>query len=152
MSQDRQVRGSPIFSSLLLAIALLATAAGLARVTASKAPAPMPVAQDTGNSPADVTAIPYRLVLSAPAAEVTFDSAVSIKPSDDRSPLVGTLVLDSKNPAIGLTVKWKTPPPVGAHGFARLTLEPPGKDSITHVFDSSGDIEDFIELPISSVR
>lgn len=31
--------------------------------------------------------------------------------------------------------------------FAKLTVEAPGKETFTHVFDAPGDIDDFVELP-----
>ena len=87
--------------------------------------------------------IPYQLQLSAEAAEVK----IAI---DDEAPLAslsGNLTASSEHPVLSLTVRWKQPPGLGERRFAKLTLEPAGKSTVTHVFDASGDIDDILELP-----
>ena len=91
--------------------------------------------------------MPFRLLLSAPAALVEIDSGKPIQPPVEGPSLSGTLELDPANPHVGLIVRWKTPASAGEHRFAKLTLEPPGQDTFTHVFDAAGDIDDFLELP-----
>ena len=127
-----------------MALALVVTGLGLQRVTSKEVvvvpgKVPSPVA-------AKATAVPYRLVLSAPAAAVEIDGgkgAVAV-PADS---LAGTVELDAANPAISLSVRWKGPAAPGEHRFAKLTLEPAGRDSFVHVFDGDGDIDDIVELP-----
>lgn len=56
--------------------------------------------------------------------------------------------MDPRNPHISLVVRWKTAATPGEHRFAKLTLEAPGQETFTHVFDADGDIDDFLELPL----
>lgn len=142
------VRGSPLIRFIILAIALAATAAGLLRVTAARTTlartAPPPAASLQALR---ATSVPFRLLLSVPAAMVEIDSGKPIRPPLDGPFLSGTLELDPANPHVGLVVRWKTPASAGEHRFAKLTLEPPGQETFTHVFDAAGDIDDFLELP-----
>jgi hypothetical protein len=142
------VRGSPLIRFIILAIALAATAAGLLRVTAARTTisptAPLPTAPKQ-ELPGE--SVPFRLLLSAPAAMVEIDSGKPIQPPLDGSFLSGTLEHDPANPHVGVIVRWKTPASAGEHRFAKLTLEPPGQETLTHVFDAAGDIDDFLELP-----
>lgn len=137
------MRGSPLLRFLILVVALAATAAGLMRVTSAKnesePSAPVPVARKEGNPP-----VPFRLLLSAPAESVKIDTGV-VSQANRSS---GTLELDPANPRVGLVVRWKTPAAPGEHRFAKLTLEPPGQETLTHVFDADGDIDDIFELPL----
>lgn len=95
--------------------------------------------------------IPFRLVLSAPATEIGIDTGKLLRPPTSDSLISGSLELDPENPHLALVVRWKNPPLPGEHRFAKLTLEAPGQDTFTHVFDATGDIDDFLELPISAV-
>lgn len=102
--------------------------------------------------PARETATPFRLVLSAPAAEIEVDTGKSIRLPVDGSPLSGMVELDPTNPHVGLIVRWKSPAAAGERRFAKLTLEAPGQETFTHVFDAAGDIDDFIELPLPATK
>jgi hypothetical protein len=137
------VRGSPLLRFLILVVALATTAAGLVRVTSTKndiaVSTPVPEARKEGSPP-----VPYRLLLSAPAESVTIDTGVVSLANQ----LSGTLELDPANPRVGLIVQWKNPAAPGEHRFAKLTLEPPGQTTLTHVFDADGDIDDIFELPL----
>jgi hypothetical protein len=137
------VRGSPLLRSILILLALAASSLALIRLTHSQS-APVPTAKKNQPTAATTVApIPYRLVLSAEAAEISIAA-------DSQPPLnqpAGQLSPTSKNPVISLTVRWKTPPAPGEQRFAKLTLDPPGKETITHVFDAAGDIDDLLELP-----
>ena len=148
-SQLRPMRGSPLLRSILLAMALAATGLGLARVTSSRQEEPTvrpaaapPVALPGGN------AVPFRLVLSAPSAQVEIDTGKVLRPLVDDSPLSGVLELDPRNPRVSLVIRWKQPTAPGERRFAKLTLEPPGQETFTRVFDADGDIDDFLELPL----
>ncbi|MGL4401780.1 MAG: hypothetical protein ACRCXD_18115 [Luteolibacter sp.] len=142
------MRGSPLLRFIFMALALAATGLGLARVTAprndSRATAPPPPVALPGGG-----AIPFRLLLSAPAAQVEIDTGKVIRqiPSDGLS-ISGVLELDSRNPRLGLVIRWKQPTAQGEHRFAKITLEATGQETLTHVFDAEGDIDDFLELPL----
>ncbi|MES2661531.1 MAG: hypothetical protein V4689_23130 [Verrucomicrobiota bacterium] len=144
------VRGSPVLRFILLAIALAATAVGLRRVTSSRAetsPVVMPEKPVTA-----AIAVPFRLVLSAPATAIEIDSGKMVSPSPDGIPVSGTLEMDPSNPHVSLVVRWKNPAAVGEHRFAKLTLEAPGQPTFTHVFDADGDIDEFLELPFPAAK
>lgn len=96
--------------------------------------------------------VPYRLLLSSPAAAIEIDTGMPIRPSTDSSTISGLLELDPQNPHLGLIIKWKQAALPGEHHFAKLTLEAPGQPTFTHIFDAPGDIDDFLELPISELK
>lgn len=104
------------------------------------------------NTTATATSVPFRLLLSAPAAEIEIDTGKSIRPATDEMPISGSFELDPKNPHVGLIVRWKNPATSGERRFAKLTLEAPGQETFTHVFDADGDIDDFIELPFPATK
>ncbi len=133
------MRGSPILRSILLTLALLATAVGLQRVTSARSEIIVAAPPEKTASPS--TAIPFHLTLSAPTSSVEI-SGKTLTP-----PLSGTLEIDPANPHVALVVRWKNPAAPGEHRFAKLTLDPPGQATITHVFDAAGDIDDLLELP-----
>lgn len=146
------VRGSPVIRFFLLSIALVAVAAGLMRVTSARVASVSPV-NTVVSAPSMAAAVPFRLVLSAPAAEVKIDTDGAVPAiSPDQSPVIGKLELDAKNPHLALIVRWKNAPAAGEHRFAKLTLEAPGQDTFTHVFDADGDIDDFLELPLPPAK
>lgn len=90
--------------------------------------------------------MPFRLQLSAPASTVEIDGGNGALPVSLEG-LSGTLETDPANPVVMLTVKWREAPETGELRFAKLILEPAGKETITHVFDAAGDIDDIVELP-----
>ena len=146
------MRGSPLIRFILLALALAAAGAGLMRVTATrKSVTPPPVAA-TGTPALPGKPVPFRLLLSAPAAVVEIDTGKLIRPPADSATISGTLELDPRNPRVGLVVRWKNAAAPGEHRFAKLTLEAPGQATFTHVFDAGGDIDDFLELPFPAAE
>lgn len=147
--QAKAVRGSPLVRFFILSIALAATGLGLMRVT-STGKEPQTIPQPIEDKRVTSQAIPFRLLLSAPATLVEIDTGEILRPSPDTSFLSGRLEIDPKNPHVGLIVKWKNPVAPGEHRFAKLTLEAPGKDTFTHTFDAAGDLDDFVELPLPS--
>ncbi len=150
-AQGRGVRGSPLIRFILLVFALAATGVGLLRVTAARSTAE-PAAKPPVAGRAALAAVPFRLVLSAPAAVVEIDTGHLIRPAAESSPISGMLELDPNNPRLGLVVRWKTPVADGEHRFAKLTLEAPGQATFTHVFDAAGDLDDFLELPFPAAK
>lgn len=148
----RGVRGSPLIRFILLALALAATGAGLARVTATRKPVSPPPVATAGTPALPGKSVPFRLLLSDPAALVEIDTGKLIRPPADSATISGTLELDPKNPRVGLVVRWKNAAAPGEHRFAKLTLEAPGQDTFTHAFDANGDIDDFLELPFPAAQ
>lgn len=145
------VRGSPLLRTIFLAIALLATGAGLSRITGARE-GPVAAGKVVEEVPAEDgrgVEIPFRLLLSAPAEEVELDTGERVRPVLEDAPLSGRLRLDPDNPRVGLTVRWKTPALAGEHRFAKLSLEIPRQATFVHVFDADGDIDELLELPLS---
>lgn len=137
------VRGSPLLRSIVIALLLIGFAMVLLRLTNTKRPAESstqlsvkPVMTE------NVQQVPYRLILSAEAAEIQL-TAGNASPV---SQLTGTLNLLPHAP-IFLSIRWKESAKSGEQRFAKLILEPSGKPTITHVFDANGDIDDVFELP-----
>ena len=144
--QLRRVRGSPVLRFIFLAIALMITAAGLQRVTSARTEESSPILPEKPQLAA--SAIPFRLILSAPAAAVEINTGKPLQLSPQEMPISGTLEIDAADPHLALIVRWKNPPAAGEHRFAKLTLEAPKQPTFTHVFDADGDIDDFLELPV----
>ena len=147
------MRGSPLIRFFLLALGLAVTGLGLQRVTSAREPQ-RPTAAPSSTAPAapSQNRVPFRLLLSAPAAAVEIDTGRLLRPELTASPISGSLELDPKNPHLALRVRWKVPAGPGEQRFAKLTLEAPGQDTYTHVFDAAGDIDDFLEIPISQPK
>lgn len=146
------MRGSPLTRFIILALALAATGAGLMRVTATRESVRPSAAAATGAPASPGKSVPFRLLLSDPAAVVEIDTGKLIRPPADAATISGTLEIDPKNPHVGLIVRWKNPAATSEHRFAKLTLEAPGQDTFTHVFDADGDIDDFLELPFPAAE
>ena len=143
------MRGSPLIRFILLALALAGVGWGIARLTSVRKTEERVAESPVVEKPATATlVVPFRLLLSAPAAQIKIDTGRTMELVAD-SPLTGMLQLDPENPRIALIIHWKNPAAVGEYRFAKLTLEPPGQETLTHVFDAAGDIEDFLELPIA---
>ncbi len=147
------MRGSPLIRFLLLALGLAATGLGLQRVTSARVSPRAPVAP-TSTTPAvsEQNRVPFRLLLSAPAAAVEIDTGHLLHLEPTESAISGSLELDPANPHLALLIRWKLPSGPGEQRFAKLTLEVPGQDTYTHVFDAAGDIDDFLELPVSQPK
>ncbi|MEO8617386.1 MAG: hypothetical protein ABI600_19800 [Luteolibacter sp.] len=146
------MRGSPLIRFFLLTLALAATGTGLLRLTAARVAEKMPELPAISQA-ITTRSVPFRLLLSDPAEVVTLDSGRASPPLQlDMSPINGKLEMDSQNPHLSLVVRWKNPLTAGEHRFAKLTLEAPGQETFVHVFDAAGDIDDFLELPIPTMK
>lgn len=145
------VRGSPLIRFILLVFALGATGVGLLRVTAARGPGD-PITKPAPIPKPALASAPFRLILSAAATLVEIDTGQVIRPLMEQSPISGTLEYDPNNPRLGLVVRWKNAADPGEHRFAKLTLEAPGQETFSHVFDANGDIDDFLELPFPAIK
>jgi hypothetical protein len=143
------VRGSPLLRFFMMALALVACATGLARVTASRA-SNNPIAAKPEAAPSRGIQGRFELRLSAPAAVVKIGSLGAMSSAElTQFPIVGSLYLDAAGASIPLVVRWQNPSAPGEHRFAKLTFEIPGRATFSHVFDAAGDIDDLTELPFS---
>lgn len=112
---------------------------------------PGPTAQITEETTSSIS-VPYRLVLSSLPSEVILEGLSPANLPVDSTTLSGMIQLDPTNPHLGLIVKWPDSGSSSLHHFAKLTLEIPNTPTFTHVFDSPEDIDDFLELPVSSSK
>lgn len=104
------------------------------------------VVEAAGKEP--TSGVRFDLVLSAPVESVRIDTGADQLHPVGPSPISGNLKLESRNPHVGLTIRWKNPPAEGEFRFAKLTLEIPERDTFVHVFDAPGNIDDLVELPL----
>jgi hypothetical protein len=147
------MRGSPVLRFIFLTFALIAAGFGILRVTSAGSRADTTTQRLAATPAAAASAVPYQLLLSAPAAAVKIDTGVANPPiAPEGSRISGKLQLDAANPHLSLIVRWKNPPVAGEHRFAKLTLEAPGQPTFTHVFDAHGDIDEFLELPLPAAK
>jgi hypothetical protein len=90
----------------------------------------------------------FELKLSRPAESVELkgrQGRVLFQSGRAAGPLLGTLELDAVDPTVFVAIRWAD---AGAgSGFAKLTLEPPGKPTRVRFFEAPGDLEDVWELP-----
>jgi hypothetical protein len=125
---------------------LLLAGFGLLRFRSSGAPA----AERREAEPEAVVNVRYgfSLVLSEPAEriELTDRTGSRLFEGGQSGPLSGTLELPHDG-AIFVTIHWRNEPSAGEMRFAKLTLDPPGKQSLIRYFEAPGDIEDVWELP-----
>ena len=134
------MRGSPLFRTVLVVLALVVAGAALARLTRPLAP---PSRQEAVIEPAEsrLSEAAYRLVLSAPPRSIGLESA-----GETRNAAEGRLPIDPENPVVFLRIAWEDGH--SAHRFAKLTLDLPGKPTMTHVFEAPGDIDDVWEIDL----
>jgi len=96
--------------------------------------------------------IPFHLLLSSPARKVEINTGKSLKKFTPEMALSGTVEMDPQNPHFALTILWQNPIRPGEHRFAKLILESPRRQTLTHVFDADGDIDDILEFPLSEFK
>ncbi len=91
----------------------------------------------------------FGLKLSAVAEVVELkgrEGRVLFRQQNSGGPFTGMVDLDADDPVVFVTVKWKDAAREGT-SFAKLSLEPVGKPTLTHYFEAPGTIEDVWELP-----
>lgn len=146
------MRGSPLIRFIFLALALAVAGAGIFRITAAKGLEVVPSERDGRDDPLSVAnAVPFRVLLSHPAATVEMVAKSEIRIAPTGNFFSGAMEMDPENPHLSITVRWSSAPEPGEHRFAKITLEPPGGNTLTHVFDSADDIDDVLELPLPAV-
>jgi hypothetical protein len=110
-----------------------------------------PQLQDTSVMQAASESAPcgFGLKLSAVAELVELkrrDGRVLFRHENASGPFTGMIQLDAVDPVVFVTVTWKEATSGGDY-FAKLTLEPAGKPTLSHYFEAAGSIEDVWELP-----
>lgn len=131
----------------MLAAGLLLAGWGILHLAGSSAP--LQQAAPIADRPAgEAQPCGFGLKLSAVAESVELkarNGRVLFQQQQTRGPFTGMLALDETDPVVFVTLKWKDSTDRGDH-FARLTLEPAGKPTITRYFEAPGTIEDVWEL------
>lgn len=140
------VRGSPLLRTFLILILLLGSGTVFLRLTAKgeSAETPPPVAEKkTGLIPAK-----FYLTISTSSSAVVLTNGE--KPFDlateDHMHFFGSGAIDPSNPILFLKISSPSQKSRAAL-FAKLVVEAEGTETFTHVFDSPGEIDDFVELP-----
>jgi hypothetical protein len=138
------MRGSPLFRTFLVLLALVGAGLGIRHL--ADAPVPPPSAPSPGPATVESTTAPFFLTFSSPPAELRLECAgneVVIEPEGVTA--TGTLELSGERPTIFITIRWADPDPAKPH-FAKLTLEPADHPTLTRTFDGFGGIDDAWEL------
>ncbi|MCX8496421.1 MAG: hypothetical protein ORN51_09595 [Akkermansiaceae bacterium] len=133
--------------SILLALVLAATGAGLLHVTTQRATPALPPITHAPISKLEGMTVPFNLLLSASAAAISLDAGHPVQLATDTSSISGKLLMDPKNPRIAISIHWRNATVPDEHRFAKITFDVPKQETFVHVFDAVGDIDDFIELP-----
>jgi hypothetical protein len=140
------VRGSPLLRTFLIALCLGLAALPLWRMTQPKATIPI----DTGTPSTNETAmtVPFGLQLSASAKHIILrdENGVTLWESAADVSVEVEATWPRLPRSVQIEVEWADAAPAPRY-FAKLRLDPPGRDTLTHVFDASTDIDDLWELP-----
>ncbi|MDP4647224.1 MAG: hypothetical protein NWR51_04705 [Akkermansiaceae bacterium] len=147
------VRGSPLLRTILVLGVLCISALGFVKLTGGGGKAVEPtVVSGTDGEDAGEKMIPakVRLTLSCLAGmiDVSAGGESMSGEMDTEGNFLGELEIDTENPVIFVRVAC-VPRDAGESGrhFAKLVVEAEGQETFTHVFDATGDIDDFVELP-----
>jgi hypothetical protein len=147
---DGRVRGSPVMRVLLVVIGFAVTALLLRQLTQPRIDGAKPVAVSvTGKNAQAPEQISFALYLSAPARKVSIKdpNGALLFEKDYANPVAEIHGHIGTRPSgVFLAVHWQETTSSPRY-FAKLQLDPPGRDSLTHVFDSTTHIDDIWELP-----
>ena len=140
------MRGSPLLRTFLITLCLGLAALPLWHMTRERA-ATKPDAPPVQH-PTATTTVPFSLTLSAPAKRVVLrdESGATLweSPSDVAAEV------DASWPrlprSVQIEVTWSDTATAPRY-FAKLRLDPPGRDTLTHVFDAGTNLDDLWELP-----
>ena len=142
------VRGSPLFRTFLILVAIAASGFLFVRLTAApKLVVAEHVTELKPNQPIDVIEGRIHVTLSGAARAV--DLFANAGYHRFASTGLGTHLAEMKiardNPVLEIRIDWLEE--TTANRFAKVVVEAPGFETFTHVFDAEGDIDDFVELP-----
>lgn len=98
-------------------------------------------------TPETKTAVPIQLQLSAAARQIELldENAEVLWRTNDAQNTEFFAELQKLPAQIVVKISWSGSP--APRYFAKLRLDVPGRESLIHVFDASGDIDDLWELP-----
>lgn len=145
------MRGFPLIRTLVILIWLTVSAVALVKLTSRTAPPrehgerKFETVQTTGEK---TPVAGYSVSVSSEMSELLINGQDQLVKDQPVSASISGRLPQTDNPnVVELVIRWKNPPSPAERRFARLTIYPPGKPTITHVFDSAGDIDDILELP-----
>jgi len=149
------MNGCPLIRTLIVGLILVAAAFGLHRLTASSGQAPATgsttISESTISKNGEFVPARVRLILSVIPSLIKLqlgEEDVSLV-RNEQGEFDGAILLSSSAQVMFLNVKADPSTTVpGTHVFAKLVIEPDGSETITHVFDASGEIDDFLELKL----
>jgi hypothetical protein len=143
------MRGFPLLNFLLVLLALAGFGMTLRHLAAPPAPAPIAAATTSARDSSE-RVLPARveLILSKPASRLrltTADGTLLLDSTPDSLVLVGDIELPHHATGLALQVDWHHAP--AGHHFAKLTLEPQGRETLEHIFDGRGNLDELWEFP-----
>lgn len=145
------VKGSPLLRALLVAVVVVVVGVALQMHIGKRWLDGQPVARDEGQTYIEGKVavderFPFELQLSAGAKRVILQQGelLVVDHRDVVSELRGEF-LAMEGP-IFVLIQWADGSRAPRY-FAKLRIDPPGKESVEHVFDSAGEIADVWELP-----
>ncbi len=143
------VRGSPLIRTALVLLAILASGLVFSYLTADQVSQLVARGDTTEPKSKQLIRARYILTLSERAAFVEIESAGEVSSTNLSSesgiePLTGDIKIDLDKPVVFLKVNWYE---LGdRRGFAKLVIEAAGQETVTQVFDATGNLDEFIEL------
>lgn len=144
---DGAVRGSPLLRTFVVVLCLGLAAYPLWQMTRARTverpDATAPVARAADSE------VPFSLQGSAPVRRVVIkDEAGAVLWESPNSVTEGEIhdSLPRLPRSVHVLIEWAEAPPAPRY-FSKLRLEVPGKETMTHVFDSAAGIDDIWELP-----
>jgi hypothetical protein len=139
------MRGFPLVRSLIVLVIIAVASLALLKLTKHKTAETQITKKITTTELNEI--VPFILTLSSPAK--------SIKVSDEKNQLLfekkDDIFSDIENQlshlpkSIHLEISWTDS--TSPHYFAKISLEPRGKQTLIHNFDSPSNIDDIWELP-----
>jgi hypothetical protein len=144
------VRGSPLLRTIFVILGLALAIIPLWKITHRPAAAIIPDETPKSSTQETQEPCPFSLTLSHHAASIKIADAAGTVLWQNNEPLSTTefsATLANIPETIFLTITWAPQTTTAGRHFAKLRLDPPNRSSLTHIFDSSSDIDDIWELP-----
>jgi hypothetical protein len=140
-----EMRGSPLIKSLVVLAALVLAAVGL-RALDRDPPARSASASEAVDPAAEAISTPFFATSSTLLRELCIETGGKRRTfAPDGFQVAGQLSIEGEHPTIFVTatpVESRVGPPV----FLELTLEPPGRPTLTQIFKGQGSIDEVWEF------
>lgn len=137
------MRGSPLVRTALVSVLLFAAAFGLFLLNSDRGLSPEPQVVETSPDSSTTIGVPFVLTLSHLPSSVQLGSFL-VEPANDQLKIyAGMLDLKTDDPLVEIAVEWQDSQ--SGTRFAKLALEAPGQPTLTHYFESIGNLSDIWE-------